>query len=221
VRVDLELGRIRLKNMAGFRRARFIRERFGVSERGFALCGMDEVGRGAFAGPLVAAGVVFPSNFRHKWLRDSKLLSALQREVVDQAIREKAGQVKVIAITVAEINEKGLGWANKEVFRRLVEEISADGYCCDGNLRVVAAQPVHSLVRGDALIPEIAAASIVAKVFRDQMMRELGEFSPVYGWGDNKGYGTGAHLGALAEYGAHAEHREVFVRNWRAKTGAG
>jgi ribonuclease HII len=181
------------------------------------LCGMDEVGRGAFAGPLVAAGVVLPVGFRHKWLRDSKLLSVGQRETVDLAIREKALGLAVVVIGVEEINAKGLGWANREVFALLVDQVVAEGYCCDGNLKIVASQPVLSIIKGDGLVPEIAAASIVAKVFRDNLMGVMGEEVPWFGWGSNRGYGTAVHLAALELHGAHAEHREVFVRNWRAK----
>jgi ribonuclease HII len=204
----------------GFQRAKVIRERFGAQAgKRFLLCGMDEVGRGAFAGPLVAAGVVLPAGFRHKWLRDSKLLSGGQREAVDQVIREHALGLAVVAIEVEEINAKGLGWANREVFALLVDLVNAEGYCCDGNLKIVASKPVHSIIKGDGLVPEIAAASIVAKVFRDNLMGELGKEVPWFGWGSNRGYGTGVHLTALGEHGAHAQHRDVFVRNWIAKQG--
>src|SRR6202035_71736 len=166
----------------------YIRTTFAVSDlRGFRLCGMDEVGRGAYAGPLVAAAVVLPPRFRHPLLRDSKLLSARQRETVGAVIRRRALAWVVAEISAADINHYGLGWANVEIFRRLVDMVDADGYCCDGRLRIDASQPVHTLVKGDDLIPAISAASIIAKVHRDALMRRMHEDAPQYNWFSNKG----------------------------------
>jgi ribonuclease HII len=172
---------------------------------------MDEVGRGAFAGPLVAAAVVLPPGFRHPWLRDSKRLTPHQREVVAEKVHGRALACAVGEISVAEINARGLGWANVEVFRRLVAQITADGYCCDGCLRIDAVHPVHCLVGGDDLIPAISAASIVAKVHRDALMRRLHQDAPQYNWASNKGYGAPEHRAAILAHGAHPEHRLVFI----------
>src|SRR5947209_6811160 len=99
-------------------------ETFGVEDwRNFRLCGMDEVGRGAYAGPLVAAAVVLPPRFRHPWLRDSKRLTPHQREVVAAKVRAEAIWA-VAEIPTADINRRGLGWANIEIFRRLVLAVS-------------------------------------------------------------------------------------------------
>lgn len=181
---------------------------------GFRLCGMDEVGRGAFAGPLVAAAVVLPHRFRHPLLRDSKLLSPAQREEAADAIRRRAICWQVEAIGAEEINRRGIGWANLELFRRLVAAVDADGYCADGNLRVVATRPVHSLVRGDSLVPAISAASIVAKVHRDAYMTRLHDSVPHYAWASNKGYGAPEHRAGLRSHGVHPEHRDLWVRHW-------
>jgi ribonuclease HII len=172
---------------------------------------MDEVGRGAFAGPLVAAAVVLPPGFRHPWLRDSKKLTAHQREVVAERVWRRALAVAVVEIPTADINARGLGWANLEVFRRLTAQVDADGYCCDGRLRIDAVHTVHCLVRGDDLVPAISAASIVAKVHRDALMRSLHEGAPAYGWASNKGYGAPEHRAAIRAHGLHPEHRSVFV----------
>src|ERR1700722_21012526 len=119
--------------MPRFRVPDYIRTTFAVSDwRAFRLCGMDEVGRGAYAGPLVAAAVVLPQRFRHPLLRDSKLLSARQREEVDAVLRVKAVAFAVAEVSVEEINARGLGGANVDIFCRLIEEIDADRYCCDG-----------------------------------------------------------------------------------------
>ena len=200
--------------MPSFRLAAYIRATFGVEDwRGFRLCGMDEVGRGAFAGPLVAGAVVLPRGFRHPWLRDSKKLTAHQREVVAEEVHRRAVACAIVEISAAEINRRGLGWANLEVFRRLVAEIAADGYCCDGRLRIDASHPVHCLVGGDDLVPAISAASIVAKVHRDALMRRLHLEAPEYDWASNKGYGAPAHRAAILAHGVHPEHRRVFIDN--------
>ena len=147
--------------MPRFRVPDYIRTTFAVSDwRAFRLCGMDEVGRGAYAGPLVAAAVVLPQRFRHPLLRDSKLLSAKQRELVGAVIRERSVAWAVAEVSVEDINARGLGWANVEIFRRLVDAVDADGYCCDGNLRIPVSRPLHSLVAGDRKVPAVSAASI-------------------------------------------------------------
>ena len=197
-----------------FKLSRFITETYGVAEwREFRLCGMDEVGRGAYAGPLVAAAVVLPKGFRHPLLRDSKKLTPNQREVVAEVIRRRAINWAVAEISALDINTKGLGWANREIFRRLVDLVPADGYICDGNLRIEAAHHVHTLVKGDDLVPAISAASIVAKVHRDALMRAMHETVPHFNWASNKGYGAPEHRAAIVEFGPHPEHRHVFIDN--------
>jgi len=190
----------------------YIRTTFAVTDwRAFRLCGMDEVGRGAYAGPLVAAAVILPQRFRHPLLRDSKLLSARQREEVDAVLRVKAVAWAVAEVSVDEINARGLGWANVDIFCRLIEAIDADGYCCDGNLRIPVSRPVHSLVAADRKVPAVSAASIIAKVHRDALMRRMHEDAPYYNWASNKGYGALEHRAAIREHGPHAAHRRVFL----------
>ena len=202
----------RIGAMPRFRLSHYLAATFGdVEPSQFRLCGMDEVGRGAYAGPLVAAAVVLPHRFRHPLLRDSKKLSAAQRETVAAVIHRRALAVAIAEVSAAEINTRGLGWANREVFRQLVDMIEADGYCCDGNLRIQATYPVHTLVKGDDLIPAISAASIVAKVHRDALMKSLHDAAPHYNWASNKGYGAPEHRAAILERGIHPEHRYVFV----------
>ena len=198
--------------MPRFRVPDYIRTTFAVSDwRGFRLCGMDEVGRGAYAGPLVAAAVVLPQRFRHPLLRDSKLLTARQRELVGAVLRERAVAWAVAEVSVEEINLRGLGWANVEIFRRLVDAVDADGYCCDGNLRIPVSRPLHSLVAGDRKVPAVSAASIIAKVHRDALMTRMHDDAPYYNWASNKGYGAPEHRAAIREHGPHAAHRRVFL----------
>ncbi len=172
---------------------------------------MDEVGRGALAGPLVAAAVVLPHSFRHSLLRDSKLLTAHQREEVEPLIRRAARVVELVAIEVEVINRWGIGWANREAFRLLMDRVTAPLYVCDGNLVITTPRPYRSVVGGDRLVPAISAASIVAKVHRDQLMRDLHREFPHYHWHFNKGYGTRAHLEALRQHGSCTHHRLSFL----------
>lgn len=198
--------------MPRFRLPEYIRTTYAVEDaRAFRLCGLDEVGRGAYAGPLVAAAVVLPPRFRHPLLRDSKLLTAKQREAVSPVIKKRARAWAIAEVSTEEINRRGLGWANIEIFRRLVELVDADGYCCDGRLRIPGERPVHSLVAGDRLVPAVSAASIIAKVHRDALMRELHADAPHYNWASNKGYGAAEHRAAIREHGPHREHRRVFL----------
>ena len=198
--------------MSRFRLATYLLETYGVDDpRLFRLCGMDEVGRGSYAGPLVAAAVVLPHGFRHPLLRDSKLLTAKQRETVADVVKRRATAWMVAEISVVDINTYGLGWANVEIFRRLVDLVEADGYCCDGRLRINASRPVHCLVKGDNLVPAISAASIVAKVHRDALMRALHDDAPQYNWASNKGYGARVHRDAILAHGPHPQHRNVFI----------
>jgi ribonuclease HII len=200
--------------MSRFRLTTYLRDTFGVDDpRRFRLCGMDEVGRGSYAGPLVAAAVVLPPRFRHPLLRDSKLLSARQREQVGDVIRRRAVAWVVAEISAADINRSGLGWANVEIFRRLVDLVEADGYCCDGRLRINASRTVHCLVKGDNLVPAISAASIVAKVHRDAIMTAMHDDAPHYNWASNKGYGAREHRDAIRSHGPHPQHRTVFIDN--------
>jgi ribonuclease HII len=174
-------------------------------------CGLDEVGRGALAGPLVAAAVVLPPGFAHPLLRDSKLLSERQRETIEPLIRAAAVALQVILIEVALIDDRGVGWANRVAFERLIEDVSAPEYLADGNLRISTTRRYQSVIGGDRLVPAISAASIVAKVYRDHLMRELHPDFPHYRWAENKGYGTPHHLGAIHQHGICSHHRRSFI----------
>src|SRR3989344_5568632 len=131
------------------------------------ICGMDEVGRGALAGPLVAAAVTFNLKFEifNLKLNDSKKLTSKQRNEIYKQIIKSGAIVAIEMISVRTINIKGIGWANKEIFRRLKKRIAADEYIADGNLRITG---IKSVVKADGKIPEVMAASIIAKVFRDE-----------------------------------------------------
>lgn len=183
-------------------------------------CGLDECGRGALAGPLVASAVVLNCS-RQKLvgiagvkLRDSKLLNAKQRAKIYDALKKTGAVIAVEVISHRQINNRGIGWANREIFRRLIKRINAVKFVVDGNLKIKVrskSQKIESVVKADAKVAEVMAASIVAKVTRDKLMQELHNKYPIYGWKTNVGYGTTYHVRALAKHGMIYYHRSVFV----------
>ena len=185
-------------------------------------CGLDEVGRGALAGPLVAAAVIVPADIHERlgalapFLRDSKATPRGKREAVARALREHALLIALAIAPVSQINALGVGWANREVFRRLISEVDADDYVVDGKVRPPAPADriarVRCLVKADAHTPAVSAASIVAKVYRDHLMAELARAHSGYGWERNAGYGSAEHLAALRALGPSPHHRTLFVQ---------
>ncbi len=186
------------------------------------VCGLDEAGRGALAGALVAAMVAFPPNFRltEKFpdliFRDSKKMTAKQRAEAVRYIYEWAALIEVEVVEVADIDAHGIGWANRSAFEALIwRPFEAAQYIVDGNLKLGnlgrKAPRVRCVVRADEQFEAVAAASIVAKVKRDQLMAALHEQYPQYGWDRNRGYGTPEHLAALRKYGISPQHRKQFV----------
>lgn len=184
-------------------------------------CGLDEVGRGALAGPLVAAAVILPDDIADRlgmlarFLRDSKTVPRARRADLSAAIRAHALALEIVTISVDDINRHGIGWANREAFRHLIAMLDADEYIVDGRVRPPAPPDriarVRCLVKADALVPAVAAASLIAKVHRDALMATLHRIYPVFDWHENAGYGTAAHLAALRMAGACPEHRIMFV----------
>jgi ribonuclease HII len=184
-------------------------------------CGLDEVGRGALAGPLVAAAVILPDDIVDllgplaRFLRDSKTVSPARRRDMAAAIREHALALETVEIEVEAIDARGIGWANREAFRRLIATVGADEYVVDGKVRPpvppeVLAQ-VRCFPRADAQVPAVSAASLVAKVHRDDLMARLHARYPDYGWESNAGYAAPMHLAALRARGPCCEHRAAFV----------
>ena len=184
-------------------------------------CGLDEVGRGALAGPLVAAAVVLPGDFLERlgplapFLRDSKATPRRRREEVAAVVRAHAVALAIAVAPVEVINQRGIGWANRDVFRALIEQVDADEYVVDGKVKPPASAErvarVRCLVKADARAPAVSAASIVAKVYRDHVMAELAAGYPQYGWERNAGYGSPDHLEALRRLGPGPHHRRLFV----------
>ncbi|MGH7909397.1 MAG: ribonuclease HII [Thermodesulfobacteriota bacterium] len=184
-----------------------------MKEHGPLICGVDEAGRGPLAGPVFAAAVILDPSRPVAGLADSKALSARRREALAAEIEASALAWSVASASVEEIDALNILQASLLAMRRAVEglavapaEVLVDGLHCPG-----LAVPVRSIVRGDATVAGIAAASILAKVARDADMLALHCVHPVYGFDRQKGYPTAAHLTALRAHGACAAHRRSFA----------
>ena len=176
--------------------------------------GIDEVGRGCLAGPVVAAAVILPEDFDLPGLTDSKQLTAHRREDYDLLIREKAIAVSVGSATVEEIDRLNILGATFLAMERAIEglEPRPEYLLIDGNrFRSHLEIPYETIVGGDGRVASIAAASIVAKVYRDHLMAHLAEEYPEYHWERNAGYGTAAHLAAIQSCGLTPHHRRSFA----------
>jgi ribonuclease HII len=178
-----------------------------------AVAGVDEAGRGCLAGPVVAAAVVLPPGTALPGLADSKKLSAEAREALVPRIRRAALAVGVGRCSPAEVDRLNVLWASLEAMRRAADalEIVPDVVLVDGDKEIPDAPwPQEAIVKGDARSLSIAAASVVAKVTRDQIMVSLDADFPAYGWARHKGYPTAAHYAALEAHGPSPHHRRSF-----------
>jgi ribonuclease HII len=177
------------------------------------LAGVDEAGRGPLAGPVVAAAVILDELQPIRGLADSKTLSPRRRERLHDEIRAKALCVSVAEASVDEIDRLNILQATMLAMRRAVEglRLTPQQVWVDGNRVPVLRVPVQALVKGDARVPAISAASIVAKVHRDRLCGALHERYPQYGFDVHKGYPTAQHLQALQAHGACVEHRRSFA----------
>jgi ribonuclease HII len=178
------------------------------------IAGVDEAGRGPCAGPLVIAAVVLDDPFADIWsqMRDSKEISENKREVLFDVVMQNAAAVSVIEVSPAEIDTRGVHAANLDGMRRAVNGLSitpayvlTDGYAIEG-----LALPNLAVWKGDQVVTSISAASIIAKVTRDRIMREMDAIYPGYGFAGHKGYITAAHTQAITELGVTPIHRKSF-----------
>ena len=179
------------------------------------LCGIDEVGRGPLAGPVVAGAVILPKDCQILYLNDSKKLTARRRELLYDEIMEKAVAVGIGVISQEVIDDINILQATYEAMRQAVGKLSVCPDILLNDAVTIPGLPQKQvpLIKGDAKSLSIAAASVVAKVTRDRMMEALDAKYPEYGFASNKGYGSAAHMAALREYGPCPLHRRTFIRN--------
>ncbi len=203
----LKAERERLETMRSYERQYALR---GV------LCGIDEVGRGPLAGPVVAGAVILPQDCEILYLNDSKKLSEKKRELLYDEIMEKAVAVGIGAVSPERIDEINILQATYEAMRIAVSKLSVrpDLLLNDAVTIPQVDIPQVLIIKGDAKSVSIAAASIVAKVTRDRMMVQYEELYPGYEFASNKGYGSARHIAALKEIGPCPIHRRSFIKNF-------
>lgn len=182
-------------------------------EAGRLEAGCDEAGRGPLAGPVYAAAVILPADFSHPLLDDSKRLSEKVRDQLRPVIEREAVAWAVEAVQAEEIDRLNILGASLEGMRRAVRRLGVrpDFLLIDGNRwRPWDGYPYRTVVHGDATYASIAAASVLAKTWRDERMRELARLYPEYGWDHNMGYPTPEHIAAIKRHGYSPEHRKSF-----------
>lgn len=176
------------------------------------IIGLDEVGRGCLAGPVVAAGVIFKKGTDIPEIRDSKTLKEQDRIRLSKEIREKSLGWTIQEGSTDVINRLNILWASLDTMQKCVDQVdpSPDYLLVDGNRFLDSLIPFTCLVKGDDRSMSIAAASILAKVYRDELMKKIHNEYPEYGWNSNVGYPTKDHKSALIKYGYTKYHRITF-----------
>ena len=175
------------------------------------IAGIDEVGRGPLVGPVVAAAVILPKGFFDERINDSKKLSEKKRNELYQIISDEAISIGIGVISNERIDEINIYEATKEAMKEAVNNLNVlPDYLLIDAMKLDIDIPSLSIIKGDSKSQSIAAASIVAKVVRDNMMYELDKKYPMYGFANNKGYGTKKHMEAIQKYGIISEHRKSF-----------
>lgn len=184
-----------------------------------SICGIDEAGRGPLAGPVVAAAVILPYTIQIDGLDDSKKVSEKRREALFEVICEQAIAWKIAFVEPQTIDKINILNATFLAMQQAVAglQIPADFALVDGNRSQGLEIPFECVVGGDAKVPSIAAASILAKVARDRYMREIAAVYPQYAFERHKGYGTRAHYAALDQFGLCPIHRMSFLKKYFAK----
>ena len=180
------------------------------------ICGVDEAGRGPLAGPVCAAAVILPEHLQIPGLNDSKKLTDKKRRELFPVIQEQAIAYGIGLASESEIDEINILQATFLAMRRALEQLTVrpEIALIDGNRETDFGLPVKTVVKGDSLSANIAAASILAKVTRDNLMMELAQQYPEYGFEIHKGYGTKAHYEALRTYGPCPIHRKTFLKKF-------
>lgn len=203
-----EKEQVRLEKMLEFER------KYGAAFS--CICGVDEAGRGPFAGPVAAGAVVLPVGLKIEGLNDSKKVSAKRREELFDEIREKAVSFGIGMSSPARIDEINILQATYEAMQHAIEDLSVVPDLLLNDAVTIPQVPIRQvgIVGGDGRSLSIAAASIMAKVTRDRLMTEYAQLYPEYGFERNKGYGSEEHRRALKKYGPCPIHRRTFIHNW-------
>ncbi len=203
----LEQEKQRIWNLSAFEREY---EQFGY------VCGIDEVGRGPLAGPVVAGAVILPKNCGILYINDSKQLSAAKREELYDVIMEQAVAVGIGMVGPGRIDEINILQATYEAMRKAISKLSVKPDILLNDAVTIPGVDVRQvpIIKGDAKSISIGAASIVAKVTRDRLMEEYDKVFPEYGFASNKGYGSAEHIAALKKYGPTPIHRASFIKNF-------
>ena len=182
------------------------------------ICGIDEVGRGPLAGPVVAGAVILPKDSQILYLNDSKKLTEKRREELYEVIMREAVSVGIGIVSPARIDEINILQATYEAMREAVGKLSVEPDVLLNDAVTIPMIPPHivqvPIIKGDAKSVSIAAASIVAKVTRDRLMTAYEEVLPGYGFASNKGYGSAEHIAALKKYGPTPIHRRSLIHNF-------
>lgn len=208
------------KKLDGYKKERARMELLWEFERSYPqyqyICGVDEVGRGPWAGPVVAGAVILPKDCDILYINDSKKLSEKKREELYDVIMEKAVACAVGYSSPERIDEINILQATFEAMREAIGKLNPQpDFLLNDAVRIPGVKiPQLPIVKGDAKSVSIGAASIIAKVTRDRLMREYDVVFPEYHFADNKGYGTEVHIQALKEYGPTPIHRRSFIKNY-------
>lgn len=192
-----------------------LREEEKLWNEGFlAVCGLDEVGRGSWAGPLVVGAVILPENFEiPPGFGDSKQVKPQSRKKLSEYIKNQAESWVISEVPVSQINKVGIGKATHIAFRKAIKSLSKkpDFILVDAfYVKHVSRKNQKAIINGDEKCASIAAASIIAKVYRDNLMKKLSRTYPQYGFGKHKGYGTKNHQEAIKKFGFSRIHRQSF-----------
>ena len=183
------------------------------------ICGIDEAGRGPLAGPVVAGAVILPKDCRILYINDSKKLSEKRRNELFDIIKEEAVTYGIGIIDAARIDEINILQATYEAMRSAINNLNPSPDILLNDAVTIPKVDIKQvpIIKGDAKSISIAAASVLAKVTRDRIMREYDEIYPQYGFASHKGYGTAKHIQAIKEYGICSIHRKSFVKNFIQK----
>ncbi|MBQ8327242.1 MAG: ribonuclease HII [Lachnospiraceae bacterium] len=181
-----------------------------------AICGIDEVGRGPLAGPVVAGAVILPKDHRIYELNDSKQLSAKKRDELYERIMSEAVATGIGIVGPERIDEINILQATYEAMTLAINQLSIKPDILLNDAVTIPKVQIHQvpIIKGDAKSASIAAASIIAKVTRDRMMEQYEEIFPQYGFASNKGYGAAVHIEAIKQYGPTPIHRKTFIKNF-------